>query len=109
MSTRCKTCGRPQGKARSDKENSYYWPVVVGILAEEFGYSPKEMHEVLKMEKGLRQTVVVNGKRYEVAQSTTEYTTSEFESYLSQCRMWAGEQGCFIPLPNEPNEAPIPF
>lgn len=105
VTKRCPTCGKPDGNTRTSRENRYYWPVVVGILADEFGNTPKVMHEILKMEQGLRETCVHKGKRYEVAKSTTEYTTSEFEAYLSRCRIWASEQGVFIPLPNEKDEA----
>lgn len=101
MQNRCPTCGRPQGKTRSSRENAYYWPVVVGILSDELGYSPKMMHEILKEEHGLKETSEAFGKRYIISKSTTEYTTVEFEDYLTRCRVWASEHGYFIPLPNE--------
>lgn len=101
MISRCPTCGKAQGKTRSERENRYYWPVVVGILAEETGNTPLGMHEVLKWECNEHQTAVVNGKRYEIPKTTTEMTTGEFEEYLTRCRAWASDQGYFIPLPNE--------
>lgn len=38
---------RIQKKIRSDKENRYYWGVVIPILCKHFGYTKDEMHAAL--------------------------------------------------------------
>lgn len=101
MSNRCPTCGRVQGKDRSSLENNYYWGVVVGILAEEKGNTPNEMHEILKWNNNSHMVIEYGGQRIEVPNSTKDLTTGEFEAYLSRCREWASGEGVFIPLPNE--------
>ncbi len=101
MTQRCVTCGKPIGKTRSERENKYYWPVVVGIISDVTGNSPNVVHEFLKSEHGSKQVALFNGKEFHVPKSTTEMLTTEFEDYMSRCRVWASEQGWFIPLPNE--------
>jgi hypothetical protein len=86
-------------KKRSLKQNSYYWPVVVGMIQEAAGYlTDEEAHDALRMhflqkhEDGQLPTV----------RSTTELTTVEFEEYLSKCRQLGAEMyGIYIPEPNE--------
>lgn len=94
---KCKTEIFVKIKPRSRQENSYYWSVVVGTLADHTGFSPEEIHAALKM-KFLK---IVKGK-LESCRSTTELTVGEFEDYLSKIRMFANEElNCLIPLPNE--------
>ena len=88
----------PKKKRRSTNQNDYYWGVVIAILSDFTGYSPEEMHEALK-NKFLGFYDKKTGLR--VVSSSAELTTADFENYLSQIRAWAGENGIFIPLPNE--------
>ncbi len=102
----CATCKRPFTKRRSNAENKYYWKIVVGILAEETGYSDKEMHEILKR-RFLTEHRIVRGKKGEVIQmetdgSTAGLTTVKFEELMSQIRIWASRDlSIYIPSPNE--------
>lgn len=98
---RCEKCGRPYGKTRSNRENRYYWPVVIGILVEATGNSKQAMHMYLRSQFADPEVVTMKGQSFYVPKSTTEMTTGEFEQYLSDCRQWASEEGYFIPLPNE--------
>lgn len=59
------------------------------------------MHEILKWFNNSHMVIEHKGHRIEVANSTADLTTSEFESYLSRCREWASAEGVWIPLPNE--------
>lgn len=89
---------RRHRKSRSDRQNAYYWAVVVGMLAEFCGYTPEEMHEALKW-KFLRREA--DGPLPTV-RSTTELGTQEFEDYVEMVRMWAAtDLGVVVPLPNE--------
>ena len=88
----------PKSKRRSDRQNAYYWGVIIETLSDRTGYSPEEMHEALK-NKFLGFYDKKTGLR--VVSSSAEQNTVEFENYLSQIRAWACENGIFIPLPNE--------
>ncbi len=84
-------------KHRSDRQNRYYWKVIVGMLSTELGYSDDETHEALKWKFLLRD----EGK-IPTVRSTANLSTAEFESYLGKIREWASSfLGCEIPLPNE--------
>ena len=86
-------------KPRSNRENSYYWKVIVGILSDHTGFTPDELHDCLKY-KFLSEEDVRTG--LVKTKSTSELSTLEFESYLTQIRTWAStDLHCFIPLPNE--------
>ena len=84
-------------KYRSLPENNYYWGVVVEELSQFTGFTPQEVHTLLK-NKFLK---IVKGK-LESARSTTDLSVAEFENFLSQVRQWASEElQVFIPIPNE--------
>lgn len=88
---------------RSTPQNRYYFGVVIDILSNHIGFTPDEMHEILK-HKFLRHK---EQKGYVIPQSTTSLSTIEFENYLTQIREWAViDLGVLIPEPNEeiPNE-----
>lgn len=88
---------RPR-KHRSDRQNRYYWGVLIAILAEHCGYTSEELHEALKW-KFLR--VEADGPLPTV-RSTTSLSTVEFEEYLEKVRIWAStDLDVYIPLPNE--------
>lgn len=83
---------------RSDKENRYYWAVIVKTLADFCGYTSEEMHEALKWQF---LKVVTPGKPNKV-RSTSDLTTVEAEEYYESIRQWAAQEyGVIIPLPNE--------
>lgn len=60
------------------------------------------MHDYLRSLFAGKEVVTIKGKEIHVPRSTTEMTTVEFENYMTECRVWASEQGYYIPLPNEP-------
>ena len=70
------------------------------ILANNYGYTPEEMHEVLKL---LHNTKTINwkGKEKKIPQSTATLTIQQFEEYCERIRVWATGEGIKIPLPNE--------
>lgn len=105
MTERCKECGRPLTKGRSNNQNRYYRGVVVKIISEHTGFTPEEVHELLKYRflRTYETLSTKNGdKEFERTKSTTELTTSAFEIFMSDVRMWASiELGLYIPDPNE--------
>lgn len=88
----------PRRKKRSLQENSYYWGVVIPLLCDWSGFSPEEMHDAIK-----NKFLFDYDKRHGLARigSTAELSTVEFERLMSDIRIWASEQGVFIPEPNE--------
>lgn len=96
-------------KIRSNEENRYYWGIVVALISECTGFTPDEVHEILK-HQFLRKQVFYPTEGgvalgFDITKSTTELTTVEFEKYLSDIRQWASEVlSCYIPLPNEVTE-----
>lgn len=92
-------------KKRSNKQNSFYWGVVILILSDHFGYDPDEMHMVLR-EKFLR---IHDDKHpdFVIAKSTTKLTTIEFVDYIERIQRWAAtEHQTYIPDPNQADNNP---
>jgi hypothetical protein len=90
---KCPACGfliqkKLTDKQRSSPENRYFHGVLLPILAEYTGYDPDEMKAVVKWKFKIKHTA--------------ELTTSEFEKFMSDIRMWASRDlSCYIPEPNE--------
>ncbi len=103
----CPKCNyRWEVKSRSNSQNSYYWGVVIETLSDELGYTPDEMHEIIK-HRFLTQNDIIKGKTGAVyvshSKSTTSLTTKEFEDLMTRIRQWASmDLGIFIQEPNEP-------
>lgn len=83
-------------RARSLSQNSYYWGVVVPLLAESCGYDNEEMHEALKWRFLERHDGPMPTVR-----STATLNTAEFSEYVDHCRRLAAEMGVVIPDPGE--------
>ena len=82
---------------RSLSQNSYYWGVVIEILAEYFGYTPEEQHESLKwlFLKTHEDSLVT-------VKSTAKLSTIEFADYVDKVMRWAAmEYQIYIPDPGE--------
>ena len=91
----------PPKRKTTDRQNRYYFGVILTILAELTGYEKTEMHEICK-EMFLLDEKEINGKVFKYSRSTTSLTTVEREQYHTDIREWAGVKlNCFIPLPNE--------
>ena len=94
-----------QRNNRSNMQNSYYWKCIVQGLAEELGYFPNEMHEILKVKFASEwQSIEINEKQIglQTVNSTARMNTKEFEVYADQIRIWAlTELGIRLMLPNE--------
>ncbi len=94
----CERCGWLVKKkaTRSQKSNAFYWAVVVETLAEHTGYTPDEMHEVLKA-KFLPKTLAIQDKNGEIVGefviggSTVKLNTNQFSDYIRDIKTWARE------------------
>ena len=96
---------KKQRNTRSNMQNSYYWKCIVQGLAEELGYFPDEMHDVLRA-KFLSEYEIISINDNQIAlnkiRSTTALNTKAFEVYTEQIRVWAiTELGIRLMLPNE--------
>jgi len=88
-------------KTRTTPQNSYYWGIIVAMVADEIGYNPWERQEV---HNALKQAVrgMVGDQRLPVPVSTSTMTTTEFSEYVEDCRRWASlNLNINIPSPNE--------
>ena len=98
---------KKQRNNRSIMQNNYYWKCIVQTLAEEIGYFPDEMHDILKVKFSSEwQSIQVNDKTIglQVINSSATMDTKAFEVYADQIRIWAlTELGIRLMLPNEFN------
>ncbi|MFA5080282.1 MAG: recombination protein NinB [Candidatus Paceibacterota bacterium] len=86
---------------RSLEQNAWYWGIALKTILKEVGYSPKEMHEILKAEF-LTSFWEFQGKAYTIVRSTTDLNTTEFSEYMGNVQRFASmEMGVYIPSPNE--------
>lgn len=95
---------REHKKTRSNRQNAYYWGVVVAMIAEQSGNrSPRSVHEDLSEYFGLKEEREnIFGEVSIITVSTTRYNTKQFEEYLEKLRLFALDfYGINIPLPNE--------
>ena len=93
-------------KPRSNNQNKYYWGVVITLISEHTGEDPQDVHAFLGG-KFLSQVIEISTKgqvtdSVSITTSTTELSTTEFESYMKKSRSWASMfLSVFIPDPNE--------
>ena len=96
---------KKQRNNRSMMQNNYYWKCIVQMLADELGYYPNEMHDILKVKFASEwQSIEVNNNKVglQVINSTATMDTKEFEIYVEQIRIWAlSELNIRLMLPNE--------
>ena len=96
---------KKQRNNRSIMQNNYYWKCIVQMLADELGYYPNEMHDILKVKFASEwQSIEVNNNKVglQVINSTATMNTKEFEIYAEQIRVWAlSELNIRLMLPNE--------
>lgn len=100
-------------KTRSDRQNRYYWGVVVPTIRAFFKetegeiHTPEEVHTfVTTSVLGYRlELKVVGGIQIMVLQAkrTSEMTTAEFEEAMTKIRDHFAALDCLIPEPNQQN------
>ena len=86
---------------RSTRQNSYYW-ACVKIISDETGYTPWEIHNLLKSQF-LKELIIINDKAYEVTKSTPELDTIGFSmDYMERIKHWASaELNIVLPDPRD--------
>lgn len=102
MNDKCPTCGRSDRKIRSTNQSSYYWAVIIKMISDDTGNDPESVHNALKTLFLPREFIQIGEKEVEVAKSTKDLTTVEMETFLTRCRVFAGQElNITLPLPNE--------
>jgi hypothetical protein len=91
---------------RSMPQLRYYWGVVLSILSNETGFTPEELHEVLKLKFNTQTKVIKHtGEEVFFGGSTGDLDTMQFEDYLEKIKTWAIQEiNTYIP---DPNQEPI--
>ena len=94
---------RKRRSKRSDKQNRYWWGVLVATLAQHTGYTADEMHEALKAKFIAREDVTLGLMRIG---STAKLNTVDFAELVDKVVLWAAEDlGVVIPLPEQDTAA----
>jgi len=90
---------------RSLAQNALYWSVYVEVLSEHTGYSPDEIHTILKAKFLPKALALCNGDgevrdEFVIGSTTTTLNKNEFSEFLRNIQQWAAEElGVVIPDP----------
>ena len=97
---------------RSLSQNAYWHGVVVskvkeGLEAKGFQFTPKEVHELLRLKFAVAEKVnEQTGEVIEYIKSTSEMSVGEFMDFMSEVTVWADkEHEITIPAPGEQIDA----
>jgi hypothetical protein len=92
---------------RSLNQNAYYWGVVVKMISDELGYTPEEVHEVLKEKFNPKDLALMAYDNQTIEQvrigvSTANLGKLDFCAYIERIQRWASEfLHLNIPDPNQ--------
>lgn len=86
---------------RSTKQNAYYWGVIVQLLSDLTGFTPDEMHDILKAKFIPKRFAVADGNgeirdELVIGGSTAILNTVEFGEYCEAIRQWAAKNLCLV-------------
>lgn len=85
---------------RSNRQNRYYWGVVLYLIGQHTGYLPEDLHEIFKS-KFLKTKRLWRGGEITTLRSTAELETDEFTEYIEQVREEGADMGIEIPDPDK--------
>lgn len=85
---------------RSLQQNSLLW-LYYTTIADHTGYTPDEVHQVMKQRHLPKQKVVLRGGEYEVIKSTTKLRKGEMVEFLMNIERDASDMGIILPNPQE--------
>jgi hypothetical protein len=96
---------------RSLEQNAYYWGVVVQLLSEHTGYTPDEIHDLLKAKFIPKRLAVCDGNgvitdEIVLGGSTRQMNKVEFGEYMDAIRQWAAET-LDVAIPDPDREAVV--
>jgi len=83
---------------RSLQQNKYMW-LILGIISEETGHEPEELHAYFKQKFNYIHSESFNEM---IPGSTTKLSTNEFTNYIEKIKVFAADRlGLYIPDANE--------
>ena len=92
---------------RSQQANRFYWGVVLHTLSQHTGYTPEELHDLMKCKFLPKERAFLDGngevvEKFVLGGSTRSLDVGEFATYVNQIRDWAGAAlACYIPDSDE--------
>lgn len=92
--------------ARSQHQNRWYWGVIVELISEHTGYTPDEIHELLKAKFIPKRLTFTDGNgeiqgEFVIGGSTARLDKVAFGEYCEAIRTWSeGTLGLVIPDPD---------
>jgi len=95
---KCPACGRQE--PRSSEQNRRYWAIInllsnVNIQGKK--YNPASWHEYFKLRfLGATEIKMPNGKNLTISNSTTDLDVAQFNDYMTQVEVWAGEHKIYL-------------
>lgn len=98
-------------RTRSNPQNAYLWGVVYKMIADETGYEPETIHEMMRARFLIRGSDIMDKatgaiERFEYVGSTTKLTTEQFSEYVDRISIWAQDfLNLSIPLPGQTDNA----
>lgn len=93
--------------SRSLQANAWYWGCIVQLISEHTGYTPDEIHDLLKAKFIPKRLALSDGNgeivdEFVLGGSTRKLNTLEFSAYCESIREWAAQSlDVYIPDPNE--------
>lgn len=98
------TTGKPI-KIRSNKQNAYYWGVVLKTIKDASGIDSSALHRFFCMKYNLETIVFPSGEIVEIPGSSKTLSTTRFMEYITSITEYAlHEFDLFIPSPDEMSE-----
>jgi len=91
-------------KDRSHAQNRLMW-MWLGIISNETGTTPEDLHQILKMRFLGTEVISALGYVFEQPKSTTKLTAREFTNYLDKIEGLAISLNIRLPHPEIYNEA----
>lgn len=90
----------PYKKNRSNAQSRLYW-MWLGIIGDDTGNSPENLHEILKLKFLGTEKINSLGYSIEIPKSTTKLTTQEFTDYLDKIEALALSIDIRLPHPQD--------
>jgi hypothetical protein len=88
-------CVEKNSKLRSVQQNRYLWGVVYKMISDDTGYTPEEVHFLMK-----KQFLSYEKNGVEFLNSTTKLKAVDFDTYIENIRRFAAmELSINIPDP----------
>lgn len=89
-------------KAKSQRtlyQNAWYWGAILPLIAETYGHTPYELHEIFKRMFLEPRFIKYKGKEIKIPGSTAKLSKIEFGEYVEKIRAECSQDGITIPEP----------